>query len=458
MKKKHDCSICRSKSSLLIDEDLRRGVGLGTVVKRYKLNSRATLGRHRQRCLGLTGDNLPPPSPERFFAPPTPATDQIPPAPTDDHPPSSTRACDEDHDEEPGEEQDEDLDEHSGEDSDDEETGEEDAFEEDEGDAEREGEEQIREDFVVSREGGEKPSVSDLDDARTYAKPEGFLLSKSSPETVEETLPEPSHDPSQEGVPSSHVGAVVDHPLQADENDEHRPAEEANPGEYVGGAGEGEGEGEDGEDETPPPTAGLLRGRPDREEDLSCVDDRVEHVAWMIATGRWKGTASIRTLAKKWRVGWDAVRGYFRMASVVTRIDRGDLEDQREVSAGTMRTIRDECRRKAKESFRAAEQARKAKSFPAEGMALKAAAEFEKNAIAAQTQLDRILGTVVQAKPNIQVVNILQSQEFGAVIAAVERGLAEFPEARARVVAEIQAVLVERGALSALHHPAMVRG
>ncbi len=46
------CSIGAREDAPAIDEDIRRGDGLGTLAKRYRL-SKPTLGRHRRGCLGI---------------------------------------------------------------------------------------------------------------------------------------------------------------------------------------------------------------------------------------------------------------------------------------------------------------------------------------------------------------------------------------------------------------------
>lgn len=67
---------------------------------------------------------------------------------------------------------------------------------------------------------------------------------------------------------------------------------------------------------------------------LDTYQERVEHVADLIASGRWRGRSTVRRLSAAWGIAPGTAWNYARHAALLCKTDRGGREDLRQVSLG----------------------------------------------------------------------------------------------------------------------------
>lgn len=153
----------------------------------------------------------------------------------------------------------------------------------------------------------------------------------------------------------------------------------------------------------------------------ACIsrDDRVLHVADLIARGEWDGRPTAKRLALIWCVSVGAVNNYHQSAALLCKADRGDLQAQRENAIGAWAVLRE--------------------------IALKSG--DVKAAVAAQTGQDKAAG-VVERGPQVQIIT--QNPAVVALIRTILTTLERFPEAREAVVDAVRSEVGSRRALSAL--------
>lgn len=146
---------------------------------------------------------------------------------------------------------------------------------------------------------------------------------------------------------------------------------------------------------------------------LESFEERVGHVADLVAAGRWHVRKSAQTLADIWGVELGTVQNYRRTASLIVRADRGSIEEQRDESLGRWRRIQDKALREGD---------------------LKAAAT-------AQTGYDKAAGVVESGGSKVQVNNFTSSDDFGALLAMFFASLQPFPTALRAVQETYEAFL-----------------
>ncbi len=88
---------------------------------------------------------------------------------------------------------------------------------------------------------------------------------------------------------------------------------------------------------------------------LISFEDRVNHCADVVASGRWLGRPTAKRLARLWNVDRGTVQNYHRSAVLIAKADRGGIEETREASLGHWTHIRVEAL--AKKDLKAASTA-----------------------------------------------------------------------------------------------------
>lgn len=153
-------------------------------------------------------------------------------------------------------------------------------------------------------------------------------------------------------------------------------------------AGQSEPEVERVEVESEPcrePVQGDARARvtPHKEAPISAesFEERVLHIADLMARGRYLGRVTASRLAREWNVQRVSVQNLARAAALVCKADRGDIEQAREVSIGAWTDIR---RRALRD-------------------------DDVKGAAMAQAGLDRASGVVEPGGAKVQVLNVMQT-------------------------------------------------
>lgn len=127
-------------------------------------------------------------------------------------------------------------------------------------------------------------------------------------------------------------------------------------------------------------------------EDVRAHDERVLHIADLMAAGEYHGRKTARELGARWGVARGTVQNYARAAALVCHADHGEIEQHRQESLGRWLRLYEEALL---------------------GGDVKAA-------VTAQAGYDRAAGVVQPGGAKVQV-NVLQGPGFGEAVALIGR-------------------------------------
>lgn len=200
----------------------------------------------------------------------------------------------------------------------------------------------------------------------------------------------------------------------------------------------------------PPPNPALVE---------STYASRSLVIAAEMASGRWN-RKRLCELQATWGVTENVVREYAKSAAVALAADRGQLEQQRQVSLGYSESRRDACRATAKRQLKIADEAKeaaegvedfetRARCLQVESNARKWANDSTKVELGWQEHADKISGVLsgVSSLVNVNVLSVAQSPDFESLMRLILGALAErWPDAHDAVVEVVRNKIKERQA------------